>query len=226
MIKKLIFTITYVLFAISVNANHEIQKSAWEKSTRKINYKETFKEPDFPENNTEIKPRTKHRRNLSLPPLLMMLPLIVLAVILIVLIILFIKGSYESSISRKVSKEKIIEETKKFFKPEFLNRVDDIIVFHPLSKDHIISITDLLLTEIKEKIEFNGYKINFTGQCKEQLSDLGFSQEFGARPLRRVVENHVENPISLKIISGDIQKGDSLLVDVQDNEIIIVKEDK
>ena len=165
MIKKLIFTITYVLFAISVNANHEIQKSAWEKSTRKINYKETFKEPDFPENNTEIKPRTKHRRNLSLPPLLMMLPLIVLAVILIVLIILFIKGSYESSISRKVSKEKIIEEIDN---PDEFTRSDLDKYLEKALKEknyrlairiHFLMIIKLL--QDKELIKWKKEKTNF-----------------------------------------------------------------
>ncbi|MCG8570320.1 MAG: AAA family ATPase [Spirochaetes bacterium] len=118
-------------------------------------------------------------------------------------------------------KEKILEETKKFFKPEFLNRIDDIIVFHPLIKEHIISITDLLLNKIKAKIELNGYQINFSKTCKEVLSDLGFSPEFGARPLRRVIESQVENPISLKIISGEIQKGDNISVDTKDGKIVI-----
>ena len=118
-------------------------------------------------------------------------------------------------------KERIIEETKKFFKPEFLNRIDDIIVFHPLEKIHINSITDLLLNKLKLKIESNGYKITFSDKSREKLSDLGYSQEFGARPLRRVIENHIENPISVKIISGEIKKGDEIKVDLKDDEIEI-----
>ena len=120
-------------------------------------------------------------------------------------------------------KEKIMEETKKFFKPEFLNRIDDMIVFHPLLKDHIISITDLLLTKLKKKIESNGFFINFTDESKNKISELGFSQEFGARPLKRVIENHVENPISLQIISGTIKKGDAIIVDIEDGKIIVKK---
>ncbi|MBN2546134.1 MAG: AAA family ATPase [Spirochaetes bacterium] len=120
-------------------------------------------------------------------------------------------------------KEKILEETKKFFKPEFLNRIDDIIVFHPLQKNHIIDITDLMLNKLKSKIEENGYKINFSEESKVKLSELGYSSEFGARPLLRVIENYVENPLSLKIISGEIKAGDNVFVDVEKDKIIIKK---
>lgn len=120
-------------------------------------------------------------------------------------------------------KEKILEETKKFFKPEFLNRIDDVIVFHPLEKDHIIGITELMLEKLKSRLEENGYIINFTLESKEKLSELGFSLEFGARPLRRVIENYIENSLSLKIISGEIKRGDSILVDVIDDKISITK---
>jgi ATP-dependent Clp protease ATP-binding subunit ClpC len=123
----------------------------------------------------------------------------------------------------EVIKERILEETKKFFKPEFLNRIDDMIVFHPLQKDHIVKIADLMLLKLKAKIESNGFFVDFTIQAKEKISELGYSPEFGARPLRRVIENHVENPISLKIISGEIKRGDTLIVDVENNEIAIKK---
>ncbi len=121
----------------------------------------------------------------------------------------------------EILKEKIIEETKKFFKPEFLNRIDDIIVFHQLDKKHIVDITDLMLSKLKTKIEENGYIINFTNKSKEKLSELGYSTEFGARPLRRIIENHVENPISLKIVIGEIKKGDKITVDVLNDKIHI-----
>ena len=123
----------------------------------------------------------------------------------------------------EIIKERILEETKKFFKPEFLNRIDDIIVFHPLEKNHIIDIADLLLNKLKLKIEDSGYTIEFSKESKEKLSDLGYSQEFGARPLRRIIENHVENPISLKIISGEINKGDKIAVSVENDKIEIKK---
>ncbi|GAG83773.1 unnamed protein product, partial [marine sediment metagenome] len=127
------------------------------------------------------------------------------------------RGDYE------LIKEKILEETKKFFKPEFLNRIDDIIVFHPLLKKHFADITDLMLKELKMKVEENGYTINFTKESKKKLSELGYSTEFGARPLRRIIENYIENPLSLKIISGLIKKNDKILVDLDGDKITIKK---
>jgi len=123
----------------------------------------------------------------------------------------------------EILKEKILEETKKFFKPEFLNRIDDIIVFHPLEEYHIMDIADLMLQKLKIKIESNGYFIEFTKKSKKKLAELGYSPEFGARPLRRIIENQVENPISLMIISGDIQKNDKIIVDALKDRIIIKK---
>ncbi len=116
---------------------------------------------------------------------------------------------------------KILQETKKFFKPEFLNRIDDLIVFHPLSREHINQITTLMLIKLKNKIESNGYKIEFTDSGIDKLSELGFTPEFGARPLRRIIENFVENPISLKIISGEIKAGDVIKIDADGNDIVV-----
>ncbi len=124
----------------------------------------------------------------------------------------------------KILKEKILEETKKFFKPEFLNRIDDIIVFHQLQKEHILNITDLMLSKIKSKIEENGYIIEFTQASKERISDLGYSAEFGARPLRRVIEDQIEDPISLQIVSGMIRKNDKIIIDSEKDKIIIKTE--
>ena len=97
-----------------------------------------------------------------------------------------------------------------------------MIVFHPLEKEHIISIANILLLKLKKKIESNGFFVNFSDESKSKLSELGYSPEFGARPLRRVIENYIENPISLQIIGGDIKKSDSILVDVE-NDLIVVK---
>jgi ATP-dependent Clp protease ATP-binding subunit ClpC len=120
-----------------------------------------------------------------------------------------------------VMKEKILEETKKFFKPEFLNRVDEIIVFHPLEKEHILSIAKLLLNKMRKKVEDAGYKIQFDDKVCEKIAQLGYSPEFGARPLRRVIENHIENAISLEIIRGNIQHGKTIDVSVKDDEFCI-----
>ena len=122
-------------------------------------------------------------------------------------------------------KEKILEETKKFFKPEFLNRVDEIIVFHSLEKEHILSITKLLLEKLRRKIEDVGYKINFDDNVCERIAQLGYSPEFGARPLRRVIENHIENAISFEIIRGNIKPGKTINVSVKNDDFCITSID-
>ncbi len=126
-------------------------------------------------------------------------------------------GNYE------LIKEKIVEETKKFFKPEFLNRIDDVIVFHPLDKKHINLITNIILKKLEAKIKSNGYTITFADEIKDKIADLGYNQEFGARPLKRVIENYIENEISYKIISGEIKKGDNILVKLENDKIIVAK---
>jgi ATP-dependent Clp protease ATP-binding subunit ClpC len=120
-------------------------------------------------------------------------------------------------------KEKVLDETKKFFKPEFLNRIDEVIVFHPLNMEHILAITDLLLKKLSKKIESSGYKIKFTAASRKKIAELGFTPEFGARPLRRIIESYIENPLSLEIISGTIKKGENVEVHVENNEIVIRK---
>ena len=120
-------------------------------------------------------------------------------------------------------KEKILEETKKFFKPEFLNRIDDIIVFHPLEREHIDQITGLLLKKLEVRIKNSGYTITFDTSIYNKISTLGYTPEFGARPLKRVIENYIENEISLKIIGGDFLKGDHIVVSLKDDTIVISK---
>ncbi len=125
-------------------------------------------------------------------------------------------GFADNSSSEKeyeLVKEKVMEETRKFFKPEFLNRIDDIIVFHPLDRDNIEEIVGLLLDKLKQKIVENGYEITITDGAKKKIADLGYMPEFGARPLRRVIENKIENPLSLQILSGNIKKGDTIVID-------------
>ncbi len=132
-------------------------------------------------------------------------------------------GTNTKNSSYGLIKEKILEETKKFFKPEFLNRIDDIIVFHPLEREHIDQITGLLLKKLEVRIKNSGYTITFDTSIYNKISTLGYTPEFGARPLKRVIENYIENEISLKIIDGDFQKGDQIVVSLKDDTIVISK---
>ena len=114
-------------------------------------------------------------------------------------------------------KEKLMTEVRKTFRPEFINRLDDIIVFHELAEEQIRSIVDLMVKELEKRIEERKLTIELTDAAKVWLSKTGFDPVYGARPLRRAVERYVENPISSMILRGEVKSGDKIMVDVKDD---------
>ncbi|OSS41338.1 ClpB protein [Desulfurella amilsii] len=121
-------------------------------------------------------------------------------------------------------KENINAELRKFFKIEFLNRIDEIIIFNPLSINEIKEIVKLLLEKTRNKLAQKGFKINFSDSLLEKISQEGFDQIYGARPLRRFIQNKIENIIAKKILNSEITKDYSYLVDVSNDEIIFLKQ--
>jgi ATP-dependent Clp protease ATP-binding subunit ClpC len=115
----------------------------------------------------------------------------------------------------------VLEEMKKFFRPEFLNRIDGTVVFHALSKDHIKQIVDLMLREVWKELADKAIKMEVTDAAKDLLGDKGFDPVFGARPLRRVIQDLVEDPLSEALLRGDFGTGDTVLVDCEDNKIVL-----
>ncbi|MGH7594034.1 MAG: ATP-dependent Clp protease ATP-binding subunit, partial [Gemmatimonadales bacterium] len=107
--------------------------------------------------------------------------------------------------------EVVKEEIGKVFNPEFLNRLDDVIVFHPLSREHIAQIVTVLLRDVTRRV---GDDVRLTPAALEFLVDHGFDQNYGARPLRRAIQRYVEDPLSERILSGDFTAGDEIEVDV------------
>ena len=102
---------------------------------------------------------------------------------------------------------------KRAFSPEFLNRIDDVVVFKSLSRDHIHSIIDLELKALIQRIEGLGYGIEVTGSAKDYLVDQGYDEKYGARPLKRAIQKHLEDPFAEEIINANIQEGDLLKAD-------------
>jgi ATP-dependent Clp protease ATP-binding subunit ClpB len=121
-------------------------------------------------------------------------------------------------------KESINTELRKFFKIEFLNRIDEIIIFNPLSINEIKKIVKLLLEKTQNKLAQKGFKVNFSDALLEKISQEGFDQIYGARPLRRFIQNNIENIIAKKILNGEITKDHSYLVDVLNDEIAFLKQ--
>ena len=116
-------------------------------------------------------------------------------------------------------KNKVLSEVKKVFKPEFLNRVDDLIVFHQLDEGHIRKIVDLLINNLKERIKEEKLEIIVTDRVKEKLAKEGFNPFYGARPLKRTIEKLIENPLAQKIISKEFEKGNLIEVALKNGNI-------
>ena len=116
--------------------------------------------------------------------------------------------------------DKVIKELEHTFRPEFINRIDEVIIFKPLSKETIYEILDKIILEIEERLNDKNIKIKLTDKAKDYLVDIGYDVNYGARPLKRVVSRTIENMIAEKIISGEIKYGDTITFDY-DNEFKI-----
>ena len=128
-----------------------------------------------------------------------------------------------STTSRENQTEEIMRSTiegamKKVFRPEFLNRIDEVIIFNELEKEHIMTIIDLNLKSVFHRIEEKGYMIELSQSAKEFIADKGFDKQFGARPLQRALQKYLEDPIADKILSGETSVGDTLFVDYAEND--------
>ncbi len=99
------------------------------------------------------------------------------------------------------------------FKPEFLNRVDDIIVFRPLGKEQLVKIIELRLEDVRRLLADRKISIELTDAAKEQLFSEGFDPAFGARPLKRAIQKLVQDPLAMKILDGEVLHGDHVVVD-------------
>ena len=119
--------------------------------------------------------------------------------------------------------KKLTDAMKKVFRPEFLNRVDSIVVFHALSRDQISQIVELELAKVSKRLEEYEIKLQATDEAMAKLADLGYDPEMGARPLRRVIQNKVEDQLSDELLIGRFTAGDEIIVDVDDDEIVLRK---
>ncbi|UCD09206.1 MAG: AAA family ATPase [Dehalococcoidales bacterium] len=116
-------------------------------------------------------------------------------------------------------KEKVMTEVRKTFRPEFLNRLDEIIVFHELNEEQLRSIVDLMVKDLEKRLQERKLILVMTDAAKSWIARIGFDPVYGARPLRRAVERYVENPLSTKVLKGEFNEGDSITVDVVDDEL-------
>jgi ATP-dependent Clp protease ATP-binding subunit ClpC len=120
------------------------------------------------------------------------------------------------------AKQLVLREVKKFFKPEFLNRLDDVIVFHYLEEDHVHQIAVMFVNELKARMQLQSITLEVDPQAIDKLAQDGFDPVYGARPLRREVERQVENPLAMKIVRGECTQGDAVRVCLEDHHISFI----
>ena len=118
-------------------------------------------------------------------------------------------------------KEKVMDEVKRFFRPEFLNRIDATIVFHQLDETEILAIVDLMMDQVRKELEEKKIGLELTEEAKKHLAEKGFDPVLGARPLRRLIQNEVEDALSDEVLGGHLNNGDVAVVDFEDDKIVI-----
>ncbi len=116
-------------------------------------------------------------------------------------------------------REKVLGEVRKMFRPEFLNRVDEIIVFHELNEEQLRHIVDLMAREVEQRLEDMAIGLAITEAAKGWLAKVGYDPVYGARPLRRAIEKYVENPLATRILKGDFKEGSTIVVDLEGEEL-------
>jgi len=117
-------------------------------------------------------------------------------------------------------REKFMDEAKRLFRPEFLNRLDDIIVFRPLSKEDLIEILNLEVEKVVERIKRKNLKLNLDSKAKDFLVEKGYDPQYGARPMRRSVERYLEDPLAEEILKGNLHEGEPVTVTAEDGKLL------
>jgi ATP-dependent Clp protease ATP-binding subunit ClpC len=121
-----------------------------------------------------------------------------------------VESNAESEYER--TREKILDETKKVFKPEFLNRLNDLVIFKSLAREDMLEIVDLELRNVSARLRERELTFEFSRECKEFLIEKGYDEKYGARPLRRAVEKYLEDTLAEAILSGEIKPGEVIRV--------------
>jgi ATP-dependent Clp protease ATP-binding subunit ClpC len=128
----------------------------------------------------------------------------------------FLQGTEDDE--ARASNEKIEKALKSTFRPEFLNRIDEIITFSPLSLDQMREIVDLQMKEVQEQLSEHNLQVQLSPEARNWLAEIGYDPSFGARPLRRAIQKHLESPLSVSLLSGEFSEGDTILAEVNESE--------
>lgn len=117
-------------------------------------------------------------------------------------------------------KEKVMGVLVSQFRPEFINRIDETVVFHSLANEHIKEIADIQLTKLRERLTQMGYLLEISESALERIAASGFDPVYGARPLKRAIQHTIENPLAQKLLAGEYQSGSMIVIDADENGLI------
>ncbi|NLG11443.1 MAG: ATP-dependent chaperone ClpB [Elusimicrobia bacterium] len=120
-------------------------------------------------------------------------------------------------------REKVTEVLRASFRPEFLNRVDEVIIFRKLRKEDLLKIVDIQAGYLKERLEQQKIQLSFSDEVKNYLTEKGYDETYGARPLKRLIQREIENPLAVKVLSGEISAGSSVMVNIKDGALVFKK---
>jgi ATP-dependent Clp protease ATP-binding subunit ClpB len=129
-----------------------------------------------------------------------------------------IQESFEAGGSYDEMRQGVMESLQSRFLPEFLNRVDEIIVFRPLDRSQIRKIVDLQVTHLEKLLEARDFGLEVTSKARDELANRGYDPSFGARPLRRVIQNELQNPLASELLKGTIAEGSTIKIDFDGND--------
>jgi ATP-dependent Clp protease ATP-binding subunit ClpC len=132
-------------------------------------------------------------------------------------------ATLETAAGRDALRELLLDELRRFFRPELLNRIDEVVVFGPLSKESLRRIVELRLRDVERLLEGRKLRLEVSDRAKERLADLGYDPALGARPVRRMVLRHVQDPVADALLRGQIADGSRLLVDLDSNEAFVLR---
>jgi ATP-dependent Clp protease ATP-binding subunit ClpB len=126
----------------------------------------------------------------------------------------------DTSIPRDKQKEAVLEDVRGYFRPEFINRIDEIVVFEPLGRDEIRQIVQIQLRQLRARLAERNITLELTDEAQDYLANKGFDPAFGARPLKRLIQRELQDPLALKLLSGEMTEGSAVIVSVGDGGLV------
>jgi ATP-dependent Clp protease ATP-binding subunit ClpB len=130
---------------------------------------------------------------------------------------------FRNTVLIMTSNLRTVEEMRAVFRPEFLNRIDEVVVFQSLTREQLAEIVELQLERLRTRLAERGIELELTDAAKEALAEAGWDPTYGARPLKRAIQRLVENPLALRLLEGEFEDGDSVRVDAADGELTFEK---